>query len=124
MAAFEQFRQGLASGNWQPFLDLVTDDFHFHFPMGRWRGEHRGKESAAAFFAYVRSVYPAGLELEIDRVSANEGTVVFEFHDWGTLVVPGQPPREYRNLVAVSLDVRGDRIAAYREYFGSDGAAG
>jgi ketosteroid isomerase-like protein len=119
--AFEHFRRGLGSGDWQPWLDVLTDDFSFRFPMGRWRGEHRGKGDAAEFFAYVRQVYPEGLELEVDRVTANESTVVFEFRDWGALVIPGQPPREYRNRVAVSLDVRGDRIAAYREYFGSDG---
>ena len=119
--AFELFRGGLSSGNWQPWLEVLTDDFSFRFPMGRWRGEHRGKGDAAEFFAYVRQVYPEGLQLEVDRVSKSEGTVVFEFRDWGTLVVPGQPPREYRNRVALSLDVRGDRIAAYREYFGSDG---
>jgi ketosteroid isomerase-like protein len=119
--AFELFRSGLGSGNWQPWLDVLTDDFSFRFPMGRWRGEHRGKEDAAEFFAYVRQVYPEGLQLEVDRVTVNEGTVVFEFRDWGMLAVPGQPPREYRNRVAVSLDVREDRIAGYREYFGSDG---
>ena len=119
--SFEHFRNGLRTGNWQPWLNVLTDDFTFRFPMGRWRGEHRGKQDAAAFFAYVRQVYPEGLELEVDRVSVGEDTVVFEFRDWGTLVVPGQPPREYRNRGAVSLDVRGDRIASYREYFGSDG---
>ena len=119
--AFELFRSGLSSGNWQPWLDVLTDDFSFRFPMGRWRGEHRGKEDAAEFLAYVRQVYPEGLELEVDRVTTNDSTVVFEFRDWGVLVIPGHPPREYRNRVAVSLDVRGDRIAAYREYFGSDG---
>ena len=119
--AFEHFRNGLSSGNWQPWLNALTDDFSFRFPMGRWRGEHRGKGDAAEFFAYVRQVSPEGLELEVDRVTANDSTVVFEFRDWGALVIPGQPPREYRNRVAVSLDVRGDRIAAYREYFGSDG---
>ncbi len=121
--AFGHLRDGLASGNWQPWLDMLADDFSFRFPMGRWRGEHRGRSDAARFCAYVRSVYPEGLELEIDRVTANQDTVVFEFRDWGTLIIPDQPPRAYRNRVAISLDVRDGRIAAYREYFGSDGVS-
>jgi ketosteroid isomerase-like protein len=54
--------------------------------------------------------------LTCDRVTYNETTVVFEFRDEGLML--GQP---YKNRVAVSFDVRGDQIAAYREYFGSDG---
>jgi ketosteroid isomerase-like protein len=119
--AFDRFKEGLASGRWQGFLDLLADDFSFYFPTGKWHGEWRGKAKAAEFFEYVSSVYPGGLEITLDRVQCSETTCVFEFRDWGTLILPGQPPRPYQNRVAVSFDVRGDRIVAYREYFGSDG---
>ena len=29
--------------------------------------------------------------------------------------------KTYKNRVAISLDVRGDKVCAYREYLGSDG---
>lgn len=51
-----------------------------------------------------------------DRVTSNENTVGFEFRDQDPMW--GQP---YKNRVAVSFDVRGDKICFDREYFGSDG---
>jgi catechol 2,3-dioxygenase-like lactoylglutathione lyase family enzyme len=117
-AAFERFRRGLASGDWQGWYDMLAEDVTFHFPAGRWQGQHRGKAKAIEFFRYVSSVFPEGLQLELDRVTADETTVTFEFRDWGRLVLPGQAPRDYENRVAISLDVRGDEIAGYREYFG------
>lgn len=119
--AFDRFREGLATGRWQGFLDMLADDFTFYFPTGRWHGEWRGREKAAEFFAYVSTVFPEGLQMTLDRVQCGETTCVFEFRDRGTMVIPGQPPQPYENRVAVSLDVRDDRISGYREYFGSDG---
>jgi ketosteroid isomerase-like protein len=116
--AFDHFSHGLQSGEWEPFLSMVSDDFHFFFPVGQYRGAHVGREKAREFFAYVHSVFPGGLTVMLDRVTANESTVVFEFRDEGEM--RGAP---YRNRVAVSFDVRGDRIAGYREYFGSDGTS-
>ena len=112
--AFADFRQSLATGEWQPFLDRLSDDFTLHFPMGRYQGLHRGREKAAELFHYVSQVFSEGLHIdEIERVTAEEDRVVFEFRDSGKL--RGQP---YRNLVAISLDVCGEQICGYREYFG------
>ena len=114
--AFEHFQQGLATGEWQPFLGMLTDDFTFWFPVGPYHGLNVGKERATAFFQYVCETFSSGLSLTLDRVTSNQTTVVFEFRDEGLMW--GQP---YKNRVAVSFDVRGDRICGYREYFGSDG---
>jgi ketosteroid isomerase-like protein len=119
--AFAHFKHGLATGQWRDWLAVLSDDFTFWFPAGKWRGEWRGKEKAEEFFRYVATVFPEGLQLTLDRVQCGDATCVFEFRDWGKLVVPGQPARPYKNRVALSLDVRGDRIVGYREYFGSDG---
>lgn len=62
------------------------------------------------------SFHPGIKLTSLDRVTSNETTVVFEFRDEGLLF--GEP---YKNRIAVSFDVRGDKICAYREYFGSDG---
>ncbi len=114
--AFQHFQQGLATGDWQPFLAEVTEDFSFWFPMGPYHGLNEGKERAAEFFHYVSTTFEQGLTLTLDRVTSNDTTVVFEFRDEGLML--GQA---YKNRVAVSFDVRGDKICAYREYFGSDG---
>lgn len=114
--AFEHFQHWLATGEWQPFADMLTDDFTFWFPVGPYHGLNVGKERAIAFFQYVFETFSSGLSLTLDRVTSNQTTVVFEFRDEG--LMRGEP---YKNRIAVSFDVRGDRICGYREYFGSDG---
>lgn len=112
--AFEDFRRGLATGEWEPFLARLSDDFTFHFPLGRYQGLNRGKERASEFFDFVSRAYPEGLVIEqVHGVTAEGNRVVFEFEDRGTL--RGEP---YHNLVAISLDVCGEQICGYREYFG------
>jgi len=78
--AFADFRAGLATGEWEPFLARLSDDFTFHFPLG---------------------------------VTADGTRVIFEFKDHGVMF--GKP---YANQVAISLDVCGEQICGYREYFG------
>jgi len=114
--AFEHFQHGLATGEWNAFLDMLTEDFSFWFPMGKFHGLNEGKEKAREFFQYVSQAYKSGLTVTLDRVTSNETTVVFEFRDEGLLF-----GELYKNRVAVSFDVRGDKICSYREYFGSDG---
>ncbi|TAE61295.1 MAG: nuclear transport factor 2 family protein [Nostocales cyanobacterium] len=115
--AFTHFSNGLETGNWQNFLDMLTDDFTFWFPMGKFHGLNTGKERAQEFFEYVSQAFQPGLKItSLDNITNNEKTVVFEFKDEGNLF--GEP---YKNRVAVAFDVRGDKICSYREYFGSDG---
>ena len=114
--AFEHFTHGLATGEWQAFLDMLTEDFTLWFPVGKFHGLNVGKERAREFFEYVSESFQGGLTLTLDRYTSNDTTVVFEFRDEGHLLE--QP---YKNRLAVSWDVRGDKICAYREYFGSDG---
>lgn len=114
--AFEYFTHGLATGEWNSFIDILTEDFTFWFPVGPYHGLNVGKERAIAFFQYVSQAFSKGLSLTLDRVTSNETTVVFEFRDEGLMW-----EKPYKNRVAVSFDVRGDKICGYREYFGSDG---
>ncbi len=114
--AFEHFSEGLTTGKWQPFLDMLSEDFHFWFPVGKFSGLNVGQERAKEFFQYVAQAYSEGLEITLERIKSNDTTVVFEFRDQGLMW--GQP---YKNRVAVSFDIRGDKICAYREYFGSNG---
>lgn len=115
--AFDHFRHGLAKGEWEPFLNMLADDFTFYFPSGKYQGQNSGKTKAAEFFKYVSETFTEGISVtEVMRVTGSETTVVFEFKDEGKL--RGQP---YKNRVAVSFDIRDGKIIAYREYFGSDG---
>jgi len=112
--AFGDFRNGLATGDWAPFLARLSDDFSFHFPLGRFQGLNHGKERAAEFFAFVSQVYSDGLFVDdVLGVTAEGNRVVFEFSDHGLMF--GKP---YANKVAISLDVCGEQICGYREYFG------
>lgn len=112
--AFVDFRAGLATGDWTPFLARLSDDFTLHFPLGRFQGENRGKERAEEFFRFVSQAYPDGLEIEeMIAVTAEDDRVVFEFKDRGLL--RGQP---YHNVVAVAFEICGEQVCAYREYFG------
>jgi ketosteroid isomerase-like protein len=115
--AFTYFTNGLATGNWQDFLDMLTDDFTFWFPMGKFHGLNTGKERAKEFFEYVSAAFQSGITItSVENITSNEKTVIFEFKDEGKLF--GEP---YKNRVAVAFDVRDDKICSYREYFGSDG---
>ncbi len=114
--AFGHFTRGLATGDWKQFLDMLSDDFSFWFPVGPYHGLNVGKERASEFFQYVSEAYSQGLFVTLDRVTSNETTVVFEFRDEGLL-----RGELYKNRVLVSFDVRGEKICGYREYFGSDG---
>lgn len=115
--AFENLQQGLSAGDWNPMLDMLSEDFTFWFPVGPYHGLNVGKERAKAFFEYVSQVFDRTIRLtSLDRVTSNETTVVFEFRDEGMMW-----KEPYKNRIAVSFDVRGDKICGYREYFGSDG---
>jgi ketosteroid isomerase-like protein/uncharacterized protein (DUF1330 family) len=112
--AFADLRTGLATGDWAPFLARLSDDFTFHFPMGRYQGLNKGTDRAAEFFAFVSHIYADGLFVdEVSGVTADGTRVVFEFSDHGLMF--GKP---YANKVAISLDVCGEQICGYREYFG------
>jgi ketosteroid isomerase-like protein len=115
--AFENLHHGLATGEWNPMLDMLTEDFTFWFPVGPYHGLNVGKEWAKAFFDYVSEVFGQTIRMtSLERVTSNETTVVFEFRDEGMMRT-----EPYKNRIAVSFDVRGDKICGYREYFGSDG---
>jgi ketosteroid isomerase-like protein len=115
--AFENLQHGLATGAWNPLLEMLTEDFTFWFPVGPYQGLNVGKQRAQAFFDYVSEVFGQTIRLtSLERVTSNETTVVFEFRDEG--MMRSEP---YKNRIAVSFDVRADKICGYREYFGSDG---
>ena len=112
--AFQAFSHGLATGEWDTFLGQLTEDFSFWFPVGPYQGTNVGKERAREFFNYVsEKAFPQGLSVTLQRMTSNESTVVFEIQSQGKLF-----DYPYRNQVAISFDVRDDKICGYREYLG------
>ncbi len=114
--AFDKFTNGLETGEWDAFLEMVTDDFTFWFTTGQYHGLNQGKDKAREFFAFVSEAFSEGLLVTLDNIVSNEKTVIFEFRDEG--LIRGVP---YKNRVAIAFDIQGDKISAYREYYGSDG---
>jgi ketosteroid isomerase-like protein len=112
-AAFQDFSHGLATGDWSKFLAWLSDDFTFWFPSGPFKGLNMGKERAAAFFASVSKIFPEGLSLTVERIFSQDSTVLFECRSQGKML--GHP---YENQAAISFDIAGDKICAYREYLG------
>lgn len=114
--AFEYFRHGLMTGEWDYFLNMVTEDFSFWFPMGPFHGLNLGKDRAREFFQYVSENFNEGLHVTLDNVMSNETTVVFECRSEGKF-----RGEDYKNRIVIVFDIRQDKISSYREYFGSDG---
>jgi ketosteroid isomerase-like protein len=111
--AFQAFSSGLASGDWLPFLSLLSDDFTFWFPAGPFKGLNHGRERAGEFFASVSRVFPDGLTLSVQQIMSSATTVIFEVRSQGELL--GQP---YENQAAISFEVKQGKICSYREYLG------
>jgi ketosteroid isomerase-like protein len=112
--AFQYFSRGLATGEWESFLEMLSEDFTFWFPVGSYQGTNVGKDKAAEFFRYVtEKIFTSGLSVQLQRITSSNTTVVFEVRSQGEML--GKP---YQNQAAISFDVRGDKICGYREYLG------
>jgi ketosteroid isomerase-like protein len=109
--AFEAWKTGLTTGNWEAFLNLLTEDFSFSFPVGKYQGIHQGKDSAKEFFEYVSKIYSEGLQIDLKRTLQTDQTVIFEIESSGQML--GQA---YHNQASVFFEVRDEKICHYREY--------
>jgi hypothetical protein len=45
--AFAAFAEGWMTGNFQPFLEMLTDEFTFWHPYGKYHGKFGGREGKA-----------------------------------------------------------------------------
>ncbi len=113
MEALRLMGEGHKTGDFGPYLSMLTEDYTFSMPVGRFRGEHRGRAEAEACYQGIAASKPEITFHPPSRVTRQGSTVVVEYQDEGTI---GDKP--YRNRIAGSFDVRGDRICGYREYFG------
>jgi ketosteroid isomerase-like protein len=114
--AFEAFSQGWSIGDFQPFLTMLTEEFDFSYPYGKYRGRFTGQDGKAQITAKCRDHSKAGDHLNFQpphHITSSETTVIFEFECTG--VIEGEA---YHGRIAIALDVSGDRISGFREYFG------
>lgn len=109
---FERFKHGLATGEWELFLEMLTEDCSFFFPAGSYKGLHHSKVMLAKFLHYAtESVFKKGLSLTLQRISSSETTVIFEVYSEGEMW-----EKPYQNQAAIAFDIEGDKICSYREY--------
>lgn len=112
--ALRLLANGFETGDFKPYLDMLTDDFTFWMPTGEFRGKNVGKELAARNYQFIAEAPNTKIEFSAPySVTSNENTVVFEFEDGG--VIMGKP---FKNRIAFSMDVRGDKLCGFREYVG------
>jgi ketosteroid isomerase-like protein len=114
--AFDYFAQGWATGNFQPFIDMLTEDVVLWLPIGTQRDKSFAYEDKQQIIARLQSRTTAENRLIFsppDHVTSNDTSVTFEFESQGT--IRNQP---YKGRNAISFDLRSDKIAGVREYFG------
>lgn len=119
LRAFKNWQKGWQTGDLAAYLAMTTDKFSFWFPAGKHRGQFSGAEGKARMVAKCREHTGAKDRLTFKpyRIIGNNNTVVFEFESEGTI---GGKPYKGRNVI--SLDVEGEKISGFREYFGDFGA--
>lgn len=113
--AFRQWQSGWQTGNFTTFLSMTTDNFNFWSPAGQHRGQFSGAEGKARMVAKTREHSEAKdrLTLKPYRITSSGNTVVFEFGSVGML-----SSKLYKGRNVISLDIEGDKVSGFREYFG------
>lgn len=114
--AFDYLAQGWATGNFQSFIDMLADDVLFWLPVGKQRDNSSEYEGKQQILARLQARTERGDRLNLkslDQITSNDTTVTFEFESQGT--IRNQP---FKGRNAVSFDIKGDKIAGVREYFG------
>jgi ketosteroid isomerase-like protein len=114
--AFDAFAEGWGSSDFQPFLEMLTDEFTFWYPYGKYRGKFSGREGKAKIIAKCRDHSEAVDCLSFSlphHITRSDTTVMFEFECEG--IIGGE---SYRGRLAIALDVSNDKISGFREYFG------
>lgn len=118
LRAFKHWQRGFQTGDFAPYLAMTADNFLFWFPAGKQRGQFSGAAGKMQMVAKARSHTEAKdrLNLKPYRITTSNNTVVFEFDAEGT--INGKP---YKGRNIISLDIEGEKISGFREYFGDLG---
>ncbi len=115
-AAMDGFDRGWRTGDWQPFLAMVTDDFSFWFPEDPARGRFEGSAGRRAVAEWTAFHARHGNRVfgERRRTTAAGDRVFYEYESVGA----SAGTAAYRNWELIVVEVRGNRISALHEYWG------
>ena len=116
--ACQHFIHGLSSGQWAPFLAMLTEDVTIWFPKAPFQGFTEGKERAIAFFQFASQTFNQR-SVVVDRITSNATTVMIEVRllDADTAVEETEFSSDTgTQRAAIAFDVRGDKICGFRQY--------
>lgn len=117
--AFQYFAHGWARGDFQSYIEMLTEEFEFSFPEGEQRGHYSGSEGRERMIAKCEGHVRAGERLTLHpphHVTEGRTTVVFEFVAEGML-----GGLYFRGEIAIAFEISGERISGFREYYGYSG---
>ena len=114
--AFAVFVQGWITGDFQPFLEMLTDEFTFWYPYGNHRGKFTGQAGKAQMITKCHEHSKAGDHLTFSlphHITSSDTTVMFEFECEGVI-----NQESYQGRIVIALEVTNEKISGFREYFG------
>ncbi|MEV0826961.1 nuclear transport factor 2 family protein [Nonomuraea rubra] len=115
--AMDRFDHGWRTGEWEPFLAMLTPRFSFWFPEGQWRGRHEGEAGRQAIAAWATFHGDNGNRVQGRRrnVTTMGDRVLYEYDTRGA-----SPSTEgYLNWETIIVRVTGERLSALHEYWGN-----
>ncbi|MBF6210515.1 nuclear transport factor 2 family protein [Nocardia puris] len=115
-AAMDRFDAGWRSGDWDPFLAVLTDEFSFRFPEEPARGAFEGTEGRRRIEDWALHHGRSGNRVSGTRIRTDVvGTrVIYEYRSQG--ISPSTAA--YRNREIIIVETEGDRLSALHEYWG------
>ncbi|MDP4504197.1 nuclear transport factor 2 family protein [Nonomuraea turcica] len=115
--AMDRFDHGWRTGEWEPFLAMLTPRFSFWFPQGQWRGHHEGEAGRQAVAAWAQFHADNGDRVYGRRrnVTTMGDRVLYEYDSRGA----STSTTGYLNWETIIVSVTGERISALHEYWGN-----
>ncbi|MCP2320098.1 Ketosteroid isomerase-related protein [Nocardia amikacinitolerans] len=114
--AMDRFDTGWRTGDWQPFLAVLTDEFSFLFPEDPARGLFTGAAGRHKIEEWVMFHARSGNRVSGNRVRTDVAgsRVIYEYESHGA----SPTTAGYRNRELIIVEIRGDRVSALHEYWG------
>jgi hypothetical protein len=100
---------GLQTGQWQSFLEHLTDDVTIWFPREPFQGLNQGKDRAIALLQSVR--WDREVAIAVEHITCNGTSVMLELR----LTRPGGSSSGFERA-AISFEVIGEKVAAIVPY--------
>ncbi|BAZ14646.1 hypothetical protein NIES4071_64900 [Calothrix sp. NIES-4071] len=110
--AFALFKRAVETGEYQPMLDAMVEDYKFVYPVpGSFHGENRGRD----VFANYLQTTAANLRptLELYRTTHLGNITIFEFNVSGTL-----NEQSFQTSVAQVYEEKDGFLIGHQEYIG------